>query len=219
MGELFLELLPVVIGLMITPGAVIGAVLLLHSARPVPNAAAFGGGFLVVYGLIAISAVLVGASEPGATSEQTSHRTGLAVGLGFLAAGVWLLIRKPRTAGQRPRLLSALETASPRRAFAIGVLLGVLNPNLFLMIAGMTTIASSTVGATAALVAVLLLLVAAAADFAVPIALYLALGERAERALDVADAWMLRYSRTLTLAVLFGFGALFTVRGVVALST
>lgn len=218
MGQLVLELLPVVLGLALTPGAVIGCVLLLHSERPLPNALAFGSGFLVIYTLIAVSALLGGASDPGATSPHVSHYTGLVVGLAFLAAGIWLLVRKPRTTAQRPRLLRTLETARPRKAFAIGVVLGVLNPNLFLMVAGLATISSSAVDPGPALAATVLLLAAAAADFAIPIAAFVLLGDRAERALDVTDAWMLRHSRTLTLAVLLGFGALFTVRGLTALA-
>ncbi|WP_067813293.1 GAP family protein [Nocardia inohanensis] len=213
MGELLMQLLPELAGLLITPGAVIGCVLLLQSQRPLPNAASFGGGFVVVYSMIAISALLGGASEPGSTSPDVSHGAGLVVGLLFLALGCWMALRRPRPVTQRPRLLSELETAGPRKAFVIGIALGVINPNLFIMMAGMSAISSSDTGVAAALLTTLLLLLAASLDFLIPMGIYAALGERARTGLDTVQAWMLRHSRMLSLGVLFGFGALFTLRG------
>ncbi|MEV0431659.1 GAP family protein [Nocardia sp. NPDC050413] len=218
MGGLLVMLLPEIIGLMITPGAVIGCVLLLRSREPVRNAAMFGGGFLTVYGLVALAAILGGASDPAATSARTSSAAGLVVGLLFLAAGGWLLVRNPRTTAERPRLLAELDSAGPRKAYVLGLVLGVLNPNVFIMLAGLSTISSSAVGVGAALTATLVLLVAAIADFLIPVGIFLAAGARAESALATAESWMLAHSRTLTLAVLLGFGALFTVRGIVSLA-
>ncbi|MFD4461977.1 GAP family protein [Nocardia sp. NPDC058480] len=217
MGGLLVMLLPEIVGLMITPGAVIGCVLLLRSRQPVRNASLFGTGFLVVYFIVALAAVLGGASDPAATSSRASAFAGLTVGVLFLAGGCWLLYRKPRPTAERPRLLAELDSAGPRKAFALGVVMGVLNPNLFIMLSGMSAISSSAVTIGAALIATFVLLVAAVADFIIPIAIFVAAGERAERGLAVLETWMLAHSRTLTLAVLLGFGALFTVRGIVNL--
>ncbi|MFE5479619.1 GAP family protein [Nocardia sp. NPDC056541] len=218
MGGLMALLLPEIVGLMVTPGAVIGCVLLLRSRDPVRNASMFGLGFLVVYSIVALAACIGGAPDPGATTAQTSHIAGLVVGLIFLALGVVMLVRPRRHTGEKPRVLDELATAGPRKAFAIGVVLGVLNPNLFIMMSGMSVIASSAVGLADALLATAILLVAAVVDFLIPIGIYLAMGERAERSLAVAQAWMLSHSRMLTLSVLLGFGALFTARGIVNLA-
>ncbi|MEV0332222.1 GAP family protein [Nocardia sp. NPDC050717] len=219
MGGLLVLLLPEILGLMITPGAVIGCVLLLRSREPVRNASMFGAGFLVVYFLVAVAAVLGGASDPAATSARSSAYAGLVVGVLFLAGGCWLLLRKPRKAAERPRLLAELDAAGPRKAFALGLVLGMVNPNLFIMLSGMSVISSSAVSVGAALLATLILLLAAVADFLVPIGVYLAVGPRADQGLATLEKWMLAHSRTLTLSVLFGFGALFTVRGIVDLTS
>ncbi|WP_280398957.1 GAP family protein [Nocardia carnea] len=220
MGDLLVVLLPEMAGLIITPGAVAGCVLLLLRSRaPVPAALAFGGAFLVVYLLIAITAILGGATDPEAVSTDTSHGAGLVVGLMFLLGGLWLLIRHP-AAGRRtgpPKLLRELRDAGPRRCFVIGIALAVLNPNLFLMMSGMSYIASSSVGPGPAFLATVLLLAAAAVDFLVPVGLYLALGDRARTWLGSLESWVLRHTRGLSLAVLFGFGALFTARGVIGM--
>ncbi|WP_370185371.1 GAP family protein [Rhodococcus wratislaviensis] len=218
MGELFAELLPEMIGLILTPGAVLGCILLLRTPRPVPSAAAFGAGFLLVYLFIAISALLGGASDPDATAPEVSHGAGLVVGVLFLIAGTWLSTRPRRPLQERPKLLRELDIAGPRRAFVIGIALGVLNPNLFIMMSGMSIIASSPVGTAGALLAALLLLLSASLDFAIPIGSFLVLGNRARTALATAENWMLRHSRTLTLAMFYVFGALFTIRGITNLT-
>ncbi|MFD4461209.1 GAP family protein [Nocardia sp. NPDC058480] len=218
MGGLLVLLLPEIIGLMVTPGAVIGCVLLLRSRDPVRNASMFGLGFLVVYAIIALAACLGGAPDPAATTAHTSHAAGLVVGLIFLGLGAFMLVRPRPQTDEQPRVLAELADAGPRKAFAMGLVLGVLNPNLFIMLSGMSVIASSAVGLAAALLATVILLVAAVADFLIPIGIYLAVGERADQGLAAAQAWMLRNSRLLTLSVLLGFGALFTLRGVVSLA-
>lgn len=214
MGELLAQLLPEMIGLILTPGAILGCILLLRSQRPAPSAGAFGAGFCLVYVFIAVSALLGGASDPDATTPEVSHGAGLVVGALFLIAAVWLSVRPRRQRAERPKVLRELETAGPRRAFVIGVALGVLNPNLFIMMSGMSIIASSPVGTANALLASLLLLLSASLDFVIPIGVFLAAGERARTALDTAEAWMLGHTRILTLAMLYCFGALFTVRGI-----
>lgn len=167
-----------------------------------------------MYVFIAVSALLGGASDPDATTPEVSHGAGLVVGILFLLAARWLSLHPRRQRAERPKVLRELETAGPRRAFVIGVALGVLNPNLFIMMSGMSIIASSPVGAVNALLASLLLLLAASLDFLIPIGAFLAAGERARTALDTAEAWMLAHSCMLTLLMLYVFGALFTVRGI-----
>ncbi|NEW34484.1 hypothetical protein GV791_18250 [Nocardia cyriacigeorgica] len=220
MADLLVVLLPEMTGLVVTPGAIAGCILLLHSRRPVGNALAFGGAFVAVYALIAISALLGGASDPGATSKDVAHGTGLIVGLLFLLAGLWMLFRRPveRVRTEPPKLLRELESSGPQRAFVIGIALAVLNPNLFLMMSGMSAISSSDASPAAALGATALLLLAASLDFLVPIAVYVIAGDRAQRWLDAMQIWMIRNSRPMTLAVLFGFGALFAARGIVDLA-
>lgn len=219
MADLLVLLVPEMTGLVVTPGAIAGCILLLHSRRPIQNALAFGGAFLCVYALIAMSALLGGASDPGATSKDVAHGTGLAVGLLFLLAGLWVLVRRPATRARNnpPKLLQDLQASGPQRAFVIGIALAVLNPNLFLMMSGMSIISSSDASTWTALEATALLLFAACLDFLVPIGIYYLAGENAQRWLDAMQIWMIRNSRLMSLAVLFGFGALFTARGLVDL--
>ncbi len=218
MGDLVVLLIPEIIGLIITPGAIVGCVLLLQSSRPLPDACAFGAAFLLVYTQIGIAALLGGAGDPQSTSKETSHWAGLAVGLLFLACGVWIAIRKPGSRDGSPRWVTELENVGPRGAFIMGLGLAVINPNLFIMMSGMSLISSSGVSVAMAITATIMLLIAAILDFVIPIGTFMLLGDRARDGLDAAKSWMIGHTRILSLAVMFGFGALFTIRGIVNLS-
>lgn len=217
MGNLIALLVPEIIGLIITPAAIAGAVLLLQSKRPIANVTAFAGAFALVYSQIIVTGLLGGASDPGATSQTISHWVGLAIGVLFLLIGLRVLTHKPDPDAPPPKWLTQLEAATPRTAFAAGALLAVLNPNLFIMMSGLSIISSSDATTGQAIVGALLLFIAAMLDFLVPVGAFLLLGDRAKTGLDSVKRWMLANNRAMTMAVLFGFGAMFTLRGIASL--
>ncbi|NDV04215.1 hypothetical protein GXW84_06620 [Rhodococcus sp. IEGM 248] len=217
MGGLIWLLVPEMIGLVITPAAVVGCVLLLESANAVRNALAFGSAFLLVYSQIAVAALLGGAGDPSATSKTVSNWVGLIVGVLFLVVGVILLAQRPKPVGTAPKWMSALESATPRTAFIAGLTLGTINPNIFIMLSGMTIISSSHVGVGGALLGTVLLLISSMLDFIIPIGIFTILGTRAQRGLSAAKAWMVRHNKALGVGVFFGFGTLFALRGLLAL--
>lgn len=218
MGELLLLLVPEMIGLIVTPAAIAGCVLLLQSHEPIRNALSFGGAFLLVYTVIGVAALLGGAGDQSATSQTVSHWVGVCVGVLFLVVGLVQLAKRSKLGAEKPKWVVELEEATPRRSFAIGLVLANLNPNLFIMLSGMTIISSSDSTWPQALLGTALLLLAACLDFLVPIGAYLLLGDRARRGLDTAKNWMVSRNKELGVAVFLGFGALFTIRGVLALT-
>ncbi|WP_405181394.1 GAP family protein [Nocardia sp. NBC_01377] len=217
MSELFGQLVPEMIGLFITPAAVVGCVLLLQSGNAVRNAFSFGAAFLLVYLQIGLAGLLGGATDPHATSTTVAHWVGFLVGLMFLAIGAVLLLRHPSRAPGKPQWITELESAGPRRAFAAGLVLAVLNPNLFIMLSGISVIAQSGSGPAVSIFATGLLLLAAALDFLIPIGMYVLMGDRARSGLGAAKQWMVEHDRILAVCVFVGFGLLFTGRGLAAL--
>ena len=217
MGDLIVVLLPEILGLIVTPAAIAGCVLLLQSRSPLRNAFSFGGAFLLVYAQLAVAALLGGATEPTATSQTVSHWVGLVIGFAFLAIGATIWIRHGAVASGAPKWMQQLEAATPRTAFVAGLALAIVDPNLVIMMAGMSAIASAQTSVAVALAGTVVLLVAAALDFIVPIGAYRLLGERVRSGLDTAKRWMIEHDRALSIGVFLGFGALFTVRGLTAL--
>ncbi|MFD4265781.1 GAP family protein [Rhodococcus sp. NPDC058481] len=217
MGDLILLLIPQMIGLVITPAAVAGCVLLLQSDNPIRNALSFGSAFLLVYTVIGVAALLGGAGDPSATSQTVSHWIGLGVGVLFLVVGLFQLLQRKKLAAEKPKWMVELEEATPRRSFMIGLVLANFNPNLFIMLSGMSIISSSDSTWAQALVGTVLLLLASVLDFLIPIGAYVLLGDRARRGLDRVKSWMVRRNKELGVGVFLGFGALFTIRGILAL--
>lgn len=217
MGELILQLLPELAGMAVTPAAIAGCVLLLQTKRALANAFAFFAAFMIAYTAIGIAALLGGATHDTMRSGSVSHWAGLAVGLIFIAFGVGQLIRPRSPSDTGPEWMQQLSNAKPRGAFIMGAALSIVNPNLAIMISGMTVIAAADTTPGTAVFGTVLLLLAAALDFLVPIGVYLAFGDRAKSALSAVKEWMITHERPLTLTVFFGFGALFVVRNVVAL--
>nr|WP_240945624.1 GAP family protein [Rhodococcus sp. HNM0569] len=203
--------------MLVTPGAVVGSIILLQSAAPIRNALAFTSGFMTVYVMIVVAALLGGAGDPESTTPETSHGVGLVVGILLLLIGIWTATRRP-AAGGRPGLLDS-DDVGPRRALLIGGALGVFNPNIFIMASAVSTVAAADTSVFGALLATLVLLVAAVADLLIPVGLVVVTGGRGQAFLHRVQTWMLAHGHALTLSVLFGFGLLFTIRGVVDLTS
>ncbi|MCL2535271.1 MAG: GAP family protein [Nocardiaceae bacterium] len=216
MGELILQLLPELAGMAVTPAAIAGCVLLLQTKRALANAFAFFAAFMIAYTAIGAAALLGGATHD-TRSGAASHWAGLAVGLIFVAFGVAQLVRKRVPSDTGPEWMQQLTNAKPRGAFIMGAALSIVNPNLAIMLSGMTIIAAADTTPASAVTGTVLLLFAAALDFLVPIGIYMAFGKRAKDGLASAKKWMIEHDRPISLCVFFGFGALFVIRSLSAL--
>lgn len=213
---MYLDLLPVVIGLLLTPAAIVGTILLLQSDRPLANAIAFGGGFLSSYLVICVIALSVGRAADASGEGTIKYVVHLVVGLFFIAVGLVMMRRKP-VPGKTPKWMQMLEDCGPPKAFVVGVVMSLVNPNLFILLSGLSIVATMHDGIGDEIGGTCLLLGAVALLFALPIAVYLVFGDEAKDRLLGAKGWMVRHDRPLTLGVLFGFGALFTLQGLVGL--
>lgn len=139
MWELLVQLAPEMLGLMATPAAVIGCLLLLGSSHPVRNVLLLAGIFLAVYALLSAVIILAVGMTPappsGSSSSSLRAWISLVVGLLFLFGGILSAVRgrhTDRNAGvsTEPRITdqpptgepdgTAVGTAPPLRAGAVG---------------------------------------------------------------------------------------------------
>lgn len=212
---MIVDLLPEFIGLILTPAAIAGCILLLQSRQPYANALAFAGAFLALYAVISIAVLAIGNSvEPADDTSTTKGIVGLVIGGLFLLVGAVIALHHRRTREGPPKWAAMLETASPTGAFLAGAVLAIANPNVFILLSGLGVVVADASSRADEVLGAVFLLIAVALDFLVPIALFAALGPQARRWLDEGKAWMVDHDRGLTLTILFGFGALFVVRGV-----
>src|SRR5215510_5555384 len=150
MGAAIGQVLPTAVGVALSPLPIVAVVLMLVSARGRANGPAFVVGWLIglaLVGAIVLSiASAVGATDHGKPAAWVSALK-LALGVLLLLLGLrqWQGRRQEGDEVPTPKWMGALETFTPVKAFGAGGLLSGVNPkNLFLVIAGASTIAQTT---------------------------------------------------------------------------
>jgi hypothetical protein len=221
-GDLVLDLLPEIVGMAVTPAAVIACLILLGSQHNVRDVTAFALVFLVNYALLCAVVLLVGrAARDSTSSDSTVHSwIGLVVGVLFLAGGAYTWARPSKHAAparRPPAWVKRLEDPSLGLVVGAAAVLSILNPNVAILVSGLGTIVTAGVSADHELVAVGLLLAGSMIDFVVPSLLYAVSGSRGRRTLAGLTDWLTMHNRAISIGVLLAFGVLFTGRGLVQL--
>jgi len=218
-SDLVLALVPEMIGLVATPGAIVACLLLLTSRRPVGNVAILAGVFLAVYGALA-ALVLATGRVGGAEDSDGGWARGwlsIVIGAAFLVVAALVWRREPEvpmTPGVHRRGLAERLRDPSRRELATGAAtLALVNPNVVILASGVGIVVTSDVDADGQLVGVALLLAASMLDFVVPSVLYVASGERGRRGLRRATDWLLARQAVVGAVVLAALGVTFVLRG------
>jgi threonine/homoserine/homoserine lactone efflux protein len=211
------DLIPEWIGLILTPLAVVGSIVLLGTDRSLANALSFAGAFALNYVILSAIVLWVGSLATSAQEAEAGvarYVVSMLMGLLFLGIGLAVLLRHHVGAtGGKPRWAVVLETATPVRAFLGGFALSLINPNVVILLSGLTLIITSgeTIGSQA--IGALTLVLASLIPFAVPIGIFLIMGERGKEMLKRVFTWMIEHEKALTAGTLLLFGALFFGRG------
>lgn len=229
MGDLALQLVPEMVGLAVTPAAVIACLVLLGSSHPARNVATMASVVLCVYAVFSL-AVLTAGRAAGTASEPTEARgwVSIAAGALFVVGGLlsWWSARQPAVAGHppstgapsrtdaQPGWATALRDPSLRSVALVALALAVINPNVAILASGLGAVLTADVSLGGQLVGVALLLAASVVDFVVPALAFALSGQRGRRMLDTATRWLLAHNRPIGIVVLLGFGILFVSRGV-----
>ncbi len=211
------DLVPELLGLVVTPAAVAGCILLLQTKRPIANSCAFGAGFMTVYVLLGVAALLGGGGAGAGSNDALRNWASAIVGGLFLVGALAIVLRRPPVVPREPRWVAMLEGCSTREAAMTGLVMAVVNPNVAILLSGFTIVMTAGADAPVQVGGVALLLAACLVDFLVPIGCYVLLGELAESMLSRAKSWMIAHNRALSIAVLLIFGVLFFGRGIAGL--
>ena len=202
------SLLPLAIGIAISPVPIIACILMLFSAKARVNGPAFLIGW--VAGITLVTLIVFRLSDAtGATDEASGPSLGdiviLLLGLGAIALGVkqWKGRPKPGEDAALPKWMQAIDGFTPVKALGFGVLLSALNPkNLGLAIAAGVVIDQATAAGGNAIAMEILFVVIASVSIAVPVTYMLVGGEGAKHTLDGWKTW-LQANNAAVMAVLF----------------
>lgn len=106
-----------------------------------------------------------------------------------------------------------VETASPIEALGLGVAMAVLNPNIPILLAGLSTIGVANVGLGQQLWGTAFLLAGSQVGLVGPILWFVARPASAACGLGRIREWLARHEKLVDLGVLVVFGLLFTLSG------
>ena len=217
------EVLPLAVGVALSPLPIVAIVLMLVTPRARTNGPAFVIGWLLglaVVGTIVLS--VVGPSDPTDDGGQATWVTVLQFVLGALL--LLLAVRQWRSrpqAGEEPAVPKWMGTldgfTAPRALLAGGVLSGVNPKNLLLAAGAAAAIARTDIsgGEQAAAYTVFALL--GTLGVAVPLVIYFALGDRSARVLESLKDWMARNNAVVTAVLLLVLGAKLVGDGIAGL--
>ncbi|WP_007023657.1 GAP family protein [Saccharomonospora iraqiensis] len=207
MGQVIGQVLSLGVGVALSPLPIIAVVLLLTTPRARSTGPAFLTGWVLGPTVVGTIVLLVAQGiGPGGAQQPADWVSVLHLVLGVALVGVaareWR--HRPRGTEQAalPRWMRAIETVTPLRAGAFGATMSSVNPkNLLLVVSAAAAIARTGATAGGQAVALAVFVVLAAVGTATPVALYFALGERANHLLAELKLWMGRNSSAITAVV------------------
>jgi threonine/homoserine/homoserine lactone efflux protein len=220
MGTVIGDVLPLALGVAISPIPIIAAILMLLS----PKARVTSVGFLLgwVIGIVAAVTVftLLSSILPEQDPDASRPIRGvvqivLGLLLFLLAFGQW---RKRPKAGQEaalPKWMQAIDTVTFPVAFGLGFLLSAVNPKNLIMAAGAGTDiggAALPVGSTV-LVAVVYTLIASSTVL-IPVVGYLVAADRLRAPLDALRGWLATENAVIMAILLLVIGISMIGKGI-----
>jgi Sap, sulfolipid-1-addressing protein len=215
MGAVIGEVLPLALGVAVSPIPIIAAILMLFSAR----AASTSTGFLIgwVLGIVVATAVftaLAGTLQTGGGPSATA--SWIKIGLG--AALVLVGIRQWRNRGgehDTPKWMAAVDDFTFPKALGLGFLLSAVNPKNLIMAAGAgVTIGSGAVGVGGDVAAVAVFTVIASSTVAVPVIAYLVAAQRMRGPLESLKKWLQDNNATVMATLVLVIGVVLVGKGV-----
>jgi hypothetical protein len=237
MGPLIVDLLPVALGVVLSPLAIMALVAVLLSRLARVNGIAYLLGWVVgLGGLLALFIwifQLTGAHEHGRPPLWVAI-VRILLGLLLVLVAVWVYRKgaarirvmaqasTPREIAaatpQLPGWLQAVSTFRPVRTFFLGLGLFVVNPvDASCAIIAALDIALADVSAAAATTVALVFIIVGALPIAIPVVLVVVRGERAQPALDRVRTWIAGNTHVLNAALLLIIGVLQLEKGITAL--
>lgn len=220
MGPVIGEILPLALGVAISPIPIIAAILMLLS----PQARVTSVGFLlgwVVGIVVAVTAfTLLSSILPAEDPDASRPIRGvvqiiLGVLLLLLALSQW---RKRPKAGETPALpkwMQAIDTLSFLAAFGLGFLLSAVNPKNLIMSAGAgVDIGGEALPVGPTIVAITVFTLVAASTVLVPVVGYLVAAERLRAPLDALRGWLAAENAVIMAVLLLVIGVSMIGKGI-----
>jgi threonine/homoserine/homoserine lactone efflux protein len=223
MGAVIGDLLPLAVGVAVSPVPIMAVILMLLA----PRAGGTSTGFLVGWVLgIAVATVVftlvAGATDLGDPANPSALASWVKLILGalLLLLAVRDLRGKPAADGKPalPRWMSAIEAMTPPRAVGLAFLLAAVNPkNLAMCVAAGVAVAGGSTSGGGTAVAVAVFTALAASTVAVPVLAYAVAAGRMRGPLDRLRTWLERHNSAVMGTLLLVIGVVLAGKGIAGL--
>jgi hypothetical protein len=218
MTRVLLQTIPLALAAF-TPTMVLVIIVLLGTERGLIRAWAVVVGRFAAHLATAFALVYVfEQAEPEVPSALGGTRLTAVLYIGsgilLLMAASWMIFQGPITMRSSPRLADLLNAGGPFTLAAVnfGIVLVSLRL-LALVAAGAANISASDINEAGRLVATIVLAVAMVLLLALPLIVYMALGERGPRVMNAVRVWMIRHQKPINVFSLIFIGLGLLVAG------
>ena len=220
MGAVIGDLLPLAVGVAISPIPIIAVILMLLAPRA--GAASMGFtlgwtiGIVAVTGVVTVLAAVadVGTGSGGGSETGDWIKLGLGVLLLLVAARQWRSRPAAGEAAPLPAWMSAIDRMTPVKATGLGTLLSAVNPkNLLLCIAAGVTVGSAGLSTGDATVAIAVFVVLAASTVLVPTIGYAVAQQAMRPRLEGLRTWLEAHNAAVMTVLLVVIGAALIGKG------
>jgi threonine/homoserine/homoserine lactone efflux protein len=224
MGQAIGDVLPLAIGVALSPVPIIAIILMLGTPRARSTGTAFALGWLGGLTIVGAIMLLIASGNTASSSGEPATWVGvlqLVLGLLFLLLAVkqWRSRPRPGEEAAMPNWMQTIDTFSGGKSLGIGVLLSGVNPkNVALTIAAATAIAEAEVSTGQAAVTLAIFILVGSLTILAPLGIYFGLGADAPRVLDGMKAWMAAHNAAIMTVLLLVLGAKLTGDGISGLS-
>ena len=224
-GAVIGDLLPLAIGVAISPIPIIAVILMLMSRQ----ASRTSVGFLVgwVAGIIIATTMvllLVGQAKNTSTGQPSTVSSVLKLifGVLLLLVGVRQWQHRPQRGEtpSMPKWMDAIDTFTFGKALGLGILLSAVNPkNLLMCLGAGTTIGAGHLSAGGEAVSVAVFTVLAASTVAGPVIAYLIARDKTTEPLKRMREWLAENNATVMAVLVFVIGVVLIGKGIGGLSS
>src|SRR4051794_17192995 len=223
MGPVLGDLLPLAVGVAISPVPIIAVILMLLAPRAGAASAGFLAGWLAgiavactVFVVLSSMLDLGGQEEPSTTAAWIQ----LVLGALLVLLGVRQWRGRPRCGAEAvaPKWMRAIDSFTAVKATGLGFALAAVNPkNLLLAAAAGSAVAGGDLSTGDDIIAVAVFTVLAGSTVAVPVLAHAVARERMSRPLEDLKSWLVDHNAAVMTALLVVIGADLVGKGLGAL--
>ena len=208
------EILPLAVGIAISPIPIIAAILMLFSG----HAGSTSTGYLVgwVLGIVVATGLFTEVSGSVGASEQPTGVSWVKVGLGavLMMAGLRQWRGRNEKKGQ-PKWMAAIDKMGFVQAFGLGFALAAVNPkNLLMAVAAGVAIGAGGLSVADDVIVIVIFTVIAASTVAVPVIAYAVAKDRMRGPLNEAKSWLDEHTAAVMAVLFLVIGAVLVGKGI-----